>query len=104
MVLLVPVRTLFILGGIVMQNPLARNYQTRVAACEIGLESECTIVGTTIQYGQKAVVVRLNESSVDIRLKTGPNAGQVVTDVNTVNLMFSGVFRNVMSEVVEETH
>ncbi len=53
--------------------------------------------------GNEAVVVKLNERTVDLRIETGPRKGKIIEKVNPGSLFFPGTFQKV--EPVEEgTH
>ncbi|MEK7460226.1 MAG: hypothetical protein AAB628_01605 [Patescibacteria group bacterium] len=88
-----------------MSHPsLMRVYLTN-ARCDISLGAECTVeypgshdfgsfFECSIYDKQKAVVVGLNESSVDIELKTGMYIGRIVKNVDPRHLVFSGIFEH----------
>ncbi len=96
-----------------MHSSLTRAYPVQ-ATCEIDLGSMCEVVGLShndaFSYrdnralnGQKAVVVKLNEGSVDIKMETGPRKGKIVEGFDPGYLFFSGTFRKAVL-VEEETH
>lgn len=98
-------------------SPLSASFKV-VANCEIKLGDKCTIKlpGHTNhqQYAeynacndQEATVVGYypagsrEPTSVNLRMDTGPCAGQVTFDVNPQNLHFSGTFKREAVEVKE---
>lgn len=99
-------------------SPLAK-VCLAVAMCEINVGDECTVRHPghfdTPSYsdyiacdGQQAVVEDFMEGkggiSVNIRMKTGPRVGEIVRDVNTQFLRFSGVFKRVDAQEEDEPH
>ncbi len=95
-----------------MNTSLTKAYCVR-AMCNISLGSKCSVVDMSNDHersykqcleleGQEAVVVGLNEVTVDIRIETGPRKGVVVPGIRPVFLFFDGIFQRV--ELVEEAH
>lgn len=97
-------------------SPLLKQYSVR-AACRISLGAKCVC---TMEYpgihnlqlhakysicnGEKAIVVGLNECTVDIRLESGLHVGRIVKDVDTRQLFFLGPFQMISIDAEEETH
>lgn len=99
-------------------SPLAK-VCLATAMCEVNIGDECTVrhpghhdmpsySGYIACDGQQAVVEDFIEEkggiSVNIRMKTGPRAGEIVRDVNTRFLRFSGVFKRVAVHTEDESH
>lgn len=90
-------------------SPLTAVFKT-VARCEINLGARCTIKHpghtNSQEYkefnacnGQEATIVGFYPSgaeeptSVNLKIETGPNAGELVVDVNPEYLYFQGTFK-----------
>lgn len=85
-----------------MSHPsLVKEYQVR-AVCEVKLGGSCKVAGQSQHCGQEAVIVGLNEYTVNIRLTTGKKTNTVIENVDPENLLLTGTFRGVERIVPEE--
>lgn len=85
-----------------MPHPsLVREYQAR-AVCEVKLGANCKVACQSRHLGDEAVVVGLNEHTVDIRLTTGKKINTVVENVDPANLLLMGTFKEMEGVAAEE--